>query len=380
MTETLHNAPIVLDNGSGTIRAGFAGEDLPKCYFPSFVGRPKHLRVLAGALEGDVFIGKRAEELRGLLKIRYPLEHGVVTNWDDMERIWQFVYQEELKTMSEEHPVLLTEPPLNPRSNRETAAQILFETFNVPALYTSIQAVLSLYASGRTTGIVLDAGDGVSHAVPVYEGFAVPSSIRRVDVAGRDVTEYLQLLLRKSGYVFHTSAEKEVVRTIKEKTGYVALDPKKEEKDWAQMGGRSESKTQEYTLPDGSKIKIGSERYRAPEILFEPEIIGLEYPGVHQMVVDAINRTDMDLRKSLFANIVLSGGSTLTKGFGDRLLHEVQRLAVKDMRIKIFAPPERKYSTWIGGSILAGLSTFRKMWVNIDDWHENPDIIHTKFN
>lgn len=102
MTETLHNAPIVLDNGSGTIRAGFAGEDLPKCYFPSFVGRPKHLRVLAGALEGDVFIGKRAEELRGLLKIRYPLEHGIVTDWDDMERIWQFVYQEELKTLSEE--------------------------------------------------------------------------------------------------------------------------------------------------------------------------------------------------------------------------------------------------------------------------------------
>ncbi len=102
MTETLHNAPIVIDNGSGTIRAGFAGEDLPKCYFPSFVGRPKHTRVLAGALEGDVFIGKRAEELRGLLKIRYPLEHGIVTDWDDMERIWQFVYQEELKTLSEE--------------------------------------------------------------------------------------------------------------------------------------------------------------------------------------------------------------------------------------------------------------------------------------
>ncbi|KAL2073258.1 hypothetical protein VTL71DRAFT_10582 [Oculimacula yallundae] len=381
MGDLLHNAPIVLDNGSGTIRAGFAGEDLPKCYFPSFVGRPKHLRVLAGALEGDVFIGQRAQELRGLLKIKYPLEHGIVTDWDDMERIWEWVYGEGLKTLSEEHPVLLTEPPLNPRSNRDTAAQILFETFNVPALYTSIQAVLSLYASGRTTGIVLDAGDGVSHAVPVYEGFAMPSSIRRIDVAGRDVTEYMQLLLRKSGYVFHTSAEKEVVRMIKEKVSYVAADPKKEEKEWAASSGKmgGDSRVVEYALPDGNKIKIGQERFRAPEILFDPEIIGLEYPGIHQIVVDAINRTDLDLRKSLFGNIVLSGGSTLTKGFGDRLLHEVQRLAVKDMRIKIFAPPERKYSTWIGGSILAGLSTFRKMWVSIDDWHENPDIIHTKF-
>ncbi|KAI9788394.1 MAG: Actin-like protein [Peltula sp. TS41687] len=377
--DTLHNAPIVLDNGSGTIRAGFAGDDLPKCYFPSFVGRPKHVRVLAGALEGDVFIGQRAQELRGLLKIRYPLEHGIVTDWKDMERIWQFVYNDELKTLSEEHPVLLTEPPLNPRTNRDTAAQILFETFNVPALYTSIQAVLSLYASGRTTGVVLDSGDGVSHAVPVYEGFSIPSSIRRIDVAGRDVTEHLQLLLRKAGYVFHTSAEKEVVRQIKEKTTYIAPDPRKEERDWIGSTGRMDGKAVEYVLPDGNKLRIGTERFRAPEILFDPEIIGLEYPGIHQIVVDAINRTDLDLRKSLYANIVLSGGSTLTKGFGDRLLHEVQRLAVKDMRIKIFAPPERKYSTWIGGSILAGLSTFRKMWVSIDDWHENPGIIHTKF-
>ncbi|KAI5284968.1 Actin-like protein [Ascosphaera aggregata] len=376
---TLHNAPIVLDNGSGTIRAGFAGEDLPKCYFPSFVGRPKHKRVLAGALEGDVFIGQRAQEVRGLLKIRYPLEHGIVTDWDDMEKIWQWVYEVELKTLSEEHPVLLTEPPLNPRTNRETAAQILFEQFNIPALYTSIQAVLSLYASGRTTGIVLDSGDGVSHAVPVFEGFAMPNSIRRIDIAGRDVTEHLQLLLRKSGYVFHTSAEKEIVRMIKEKTSYVAFDPKREEKEWSTLS-KADSKTQEYILPDGQRLKIGAERFRAPEILFDPEIVGLEYPGVHQIVVDAINRTDMDLRKALFGNIVLSGGSTLCKGFGDRLLHEVQRLAYKDMKIKIFAPPERKYSTWIGGSILAGLSTFRKMWVSIDDWHENPDTIHTKFN
>jgi centractin len=266
---------------------------------------------------------------------------------------------------------------LNPRSNRDTAAQILFETFNVPALHTSIQAVLSLYASGRTTGIVLDSGDGVSHAVPVYEGFAMPSSIRRIDVAGRDVTEYMQTLLRKSGYVFHTSAEKEVVRLIKESVSYVAHDPRKEERDWVGVKP-NESKFAEYVLPDGFKLKvrlfvlcsmfgqanilkIGAERFRAPEILFDPEIIGLEYPGVHQIVVDAINRTDLDLRKSLYSNIVLSGGSTLTKGFGDRLLTELQKLAVKDMRIKIFAPPERKYSTWIGGSILAGLSTFRKV-------------------
>lgn len=125
----------------------------------------------------------------------------------------------------------------------------------MPALYTSVQAVLSLYASGKTTGLVLDSGDGVSHAVPVFQGFAIPNSIRRIDVAGRDVTEHFQQLLRKSGRIFHTSAEKETVKDIKEKTGYVALDPAKEEKDWS-GSSRSEGKSVDYTLPDGQKLKV----------------------------------------------------------------------------------------------------------------------------
>jgi centractin len=211
---------------------------------------------MAGGLEGDSFIGSRAQELRGLLKIRYPLEHGIVTNWEDMESIWHYVYENELKTLPEEHPVLLTEPPLNPRANRDIAAQLMFEAFNVPALYMSIQAVLSLYASGRTTGVVLDSGDGVSHAVPVFEGFAIPNSIRRIDVAGRDVTEQMQLLLRKAGHVLHTSAEKEVVRMIKEKVCYVSLDPKREEKEWMNSYHKSDAKAVDYTLPDGHKIKV----------------------------------------------------------------------------------------------------------------------------
>ncbi|GJJ09677.1 Actin-2 [Clathrus columnatus] len=326
---------------------------------------------MAGALEGDVFIGRKAQEFRGLLKIKYPMEHGIVTDWDDMERIWGWIYAEELGTLSEEHPVLLTEAPLNPRTNRDIAAQIFFDTFNVPAMFTSIQAVLSLYASGRTTGVVLDSGDGVTHAVPVFEGFSMPHAIRRVDVAGRDVTDHLQLLLRKTGHNLHTTAEKEVVRTIKEKCCYVALNPAKEEKDNSVKPG-------EFRLPDGNTIALGQERFRAPELLFNPELVGLEYSGVHQVVVDSIHRVDLDLRKSLFSNIVLSGGSTLCQGFGDRLLNEVKKLAVKDVKIKIYAPPERKYSTWIGGSILAGLSTFKKMWVSAEEYQEDPDVIHKK--
>jgi centractin len=172
---------------------------------------------MTGGLELDLFIGQTAEEYRGLLSIRYPMEHGIVKDWIDMEKIWQHVYaKQQLNCNPEEHPVLLTEAPLNPRRNRERAAEIFFETFNVPALYMSMQAVLSLYSTGRTTGVVLDSGDGCTHAVPIYEGFALPHSVTRNDIAGRDVTKYLKLLLRKEGISFTTTAELEIVKSIKE--------------------------------------------------------------------------------------------------------------------------------------------------------------------
>ncbi|KAJ1918261.1 centractin- actin- protein of the dynactin complex [Mycoemilia scoparia] len=375
--DVLTNQPVVIDNGSGIIKAGFAGDDQPKSFFPACVGRLKHTRVMPGALDLANFVGTNAEDYRGLLKIKYPLEHGIVTDWDDMEKIWSYIYGEELKTLSEEHPVLLTEAPLNPLSNREQAAQIFFETFNVPAFYTSIQAVLSLYASGRTTGLVLDCGDGVSHTVPVYEGFTVPNAIRRIDLAGRDITEYLQVLLRKSGYKFNTSAEFEIVRQIKEKMCYITLDATREEKDIG-AGGLKGSANEIYRLPDARTIRIGTERFRAPEILFSPDIVGLEYPGVHQLIADSIERVDLDLRKNLYSNIVLSGGSTLIRGFGDRLLSELRKTVMQDVKLKIYAPPERKYSTWIGGSILASLSTFKKMWISAEEYQEDPDIIFKK--
>lgn len=346
------------------IKAGFAGDQIPKYCFPNYVGRPKHVRVMAGALEGDIFIGPKAEEHRGLLSIRYPMEHGIVKDWNDMERIWQYVYsKDQLQTFSEEHPVLLTEAPLNPRKNRERAAEVFFETFNVPALFISMQAVLSLYATGRTTGVVLDSGDGVTHAVPIYEGFAMPHSIMRIDIAGRDVSRFLRLYLRKEGYDFHSSSEFEIVKAIKERACYLSINPQKDE--------TLETEKAQYYLPDGSTIEIGPSRFRAPELLFRPDLIGEESEGIHEVLVFAIQKSDMDLRRTLFSNIVLSGGSTLFKGFGDRLLSEVKKLAPKDVKIRISAPQERLYSTWIGGSILASLDTFKKMWVSKKEYEED---------
>jgi len=368
--------PVIIDNGSGRVKAGFSGEDAPRAVFPSVVGRHKHRAAMIGIAQKETYVGDEAQSKKGILKLEYPIAHGIVTNWDDMEKIWNHTYYNELRVDPEEHNVMVTEAPMNPKVNREKITQIMFESFSVPGLYVAIQAILSLYASGRTTGIVLDSGDGVTHTVPVFEGFSLLHSIERLDLAGRDLTTYMVRILRERLPInLDTSSGREIVRTMKENTCFVSQNYQKD----LSNAEASVDLPQDYELPDGKVVSIASERFRVPEVLFNPGMIGKEAPGIHQLIQDSISKSDIDLRRALYENIVLSGGTTMFTGLEQRLQAEVGKLAPSSVKTRVIAPPERKYSVWMGGSILSGLSSFQDMWITKDEYEEAGQcIVHRK--
>ncbi|XP_054473984.1 uncharacterized protein LOC129106788 [Anoplopoma fimbria] len=368
--------PIVLDTGSGLMKAGFADQDLPNIIFPTIIGMPKYEEIMNGNLEREIYIGHGAQHMRGVLALKHPIKNGIINNWDEMEKIWHHTFQQ-LCVDPEDHPVLLTEAAMNPMGNRQRMVEIMFECFNVPFTYVAMQAVLALYAAGRTSGVVFDSGDGVSHSVPVFEGYCLPHAVQRFPLAGGDVTMHLKKLLQEQGVCMRTTAEMEIVREIKERCCCVAVDYEAE----LSRGGES-CREMHYTMPDGQIVTLATERFRAPEILFKPELIGRDHYGMHESVFKSILSSDIDLRRCFLGNIVLSGGNTLLPGLPERLQAEIRGLVpAAEMRngVRVTSPEDRDFSVWSGGAVLANLPAFSAAWISQEEYEEHgPQIVFRK--
>jgi len=369
---------VVLDNGSGMVKAGFAGEDAPQCVFPAIVGRPRAGTVtIQGGGSKTEYIGDEAIKLMGVLNLNYPIAAGIVESWEDMEKVWHHAFYNELRIApNEAKGVLLTEAPRNPKQNREKMVQLMFETFEVKNIYVAIQAVMSLYSAGRTTGLVVDAGDGVSHTVPVFEGFSLPHAVEKMEIAGRVLTNYMQRLLIGVGESFTSAAEIQIVRDIKEKHAYVAQNYA-EEKEAATKSAEHDI---QYTLPDKRVMLLpATVRMGCPELLFDPTLDGLACMSLPDLAWSSVQKADIDVRKELCKNIIMSGGSTMYEGIADRLKQELVNRAPAGAEIRIVASADRKYAVWKGGSTLASLSTFHSSWVTAEDYQEHgAAVIHRR--
>ena len=361
---------VVLDNGSSTLRAGFAGSDKPLIVFPSCIGSDKH-RVRMLGVGACSEIGSESQINRGIMAINYPIKRGKITDYDAMEKIWAHTFYSELKIDTLVTPVVTTHPINVSRQQVDKTSQIMFETFEMPSMFTQSSVMSTMYSSGRTTGVVVESGGGITQIVPFYEGFMLKEGAVYIDLGGADITEKLSKDLNsRGGTRFMSSSDQEIVREIKEKICYVA-ENYDNEKMYA-----PKTITKEYELPGYTTINVSSERFEAPEIMFQPHLAGMTCSSIQEATYTAIMKCNMDVRKDLWRNIVLSGSNTLMPGFVDRFKTELMALAPKKLQetpgeLRICANEERACSVWIGTSIIGSLTNFAGAWTTKQFYDEN---------
>eukprot|EP00756_Hemistasia_phaeocysticola_P025978 Hpha_TRINITY_DN16035_c2_g4::TRINITY_DN16035_c2_g4_i1::g.120374::m.120374/K05692/ACTB_G1; actin beta/gamma 1 len=393
----------VIDNGGWQTRAGFASEILPRCMLPTVVGAHRNKAVAVAMGGKDCYVGHACEERRGMLDVRHPIKDGVVVSWADMERLWASTIYDELRIAPDQHAFLVTESALSPRDHRrarERTTELFFEGFAAEGLYLAVNSVLSLYAAGLTTGIVVDSGRDLSMAVPVHEGYALTRQITTSPIAGAAVTEYLVDQLAAKGYRFTTANEMDIVTHIKETQCYVP-------QDYKQSISEMDQQATKYALPDGQEIRLEAERFRCGELLFnfglkegknltftlldekDERVESRVKPGLSTLLYESVTMCEASLRPRLYNNVVLAGGATMFEGTKDRLHSELLRMyrdahptenaegAIHPDGIRESA--QRAYSSWVGGSMLGMLTMFPHMLIQKQEYNElGPGVVHCK--
>lgn len=398
---------IVIDNGTGYTKLGYAGNREPQFIIPSTIAIKENMsvgdqasrRLTRGINDLDFYIGDEAVEAKGY-SMKYPIRHGIVEDWDLMERYWEQCIFKYLRAEPEDHYFLLTEPPLNTPENREYTAEIMFESFNVPGLYIAVQAVLALAASWTSrpvgertlTGIVIDSGDGVTHCIPVAEGYVIGSCIKHIPIAGKDITHFIQSLLRDRETNIPPEQSLETAKAIKERFCYICPDLAKEFEKYDKNPAKWIKQYQGHNniTKNPFEVDVGFERFLGPEIFFNPEIANSEFLApLSEIVDDCIQNSPIDVRRPLYKNIVLSGGSTMFRDFDRRLQRDIQRLVTarlktsnvsssqarlepKPIDVQVLSHHMQRYAVWFGGSMLASTSEFYSTYCHTkaqyDEW------------
>jgi actin-related protein len=355
MSEGFEEFPnIVIDNGSGFIRAGFCNDIEPQAIVSTSIMPKRKLNYLEPLDQNT----------------KNPIERGTITNITGINDLWSNIFYNELRVQPENHSVLLAISPLETKINKLEICRIMFETFNINSLYITSNAALSLYASGKSTGVVLHSDEGITYAVPIYNKKVIHHAVKSLNIGGRDITNYLMNLLSNDNISF-SEADRPIVYDIKNCLAYVAEDFEEELNNYYIY-----DKSKNYELPDGQVISVSSESFKCTEALFKPSLINSQDEGIHQILFNSIMSCDVNIRSDLFENIVLSGENTMFAGLKSRLLKEIKNLAQFEKNITIVEEPERDNMVWRGGSILASLATFQHEWINKMDYEHEKDKIY----
>ena len=355
---------VVIDAGSGLIKAGFGGEDGPRSIFNSIVGTPKQMELMVGMELQNRYVGDNAIARYEIMNFSYPIQRGEVTDWDKYENLMHYLLYSEMRVVPEEISILITEGPRTSRKNREKLTEILFETFNVKRLHIANSSMVGLYSYGKTSGLIVDSGYNVTSTVPVYEGYPLAHASLKINIGGEDLSKnLLSMITDKLDETYVDMKGRFLADDIKEKLGFVLLN----------QDDADDVKDSTYELPDGKKIELGSELYKANEILFNPDEDIQKEKGVmplKNMVVDSINKCDDEIKNDIKENICLTGGTTLLKNFPEKLKNEISDSS-EGINFNLSAEQERLFSTWIGGSIVSSLDNFQYMWVSKKEYNDN---------
>ncbi|KAM4037902.1 LOW QUALITY PROTEIN: actin-like protein 6B [Anomaloglossus baeobatrachus] len=400
---------LVFDIGSFSVRAGYAGEDCPKADFPTTLGVFSADESLTSEMEKDRKLSRAyyidttcLHVPRPLTEATSPLKNGMIEDWDAFQAILDHTFHKHLKSDPGLHPILMSEAPWNARAKREKLTELMFEHYNIPAFFLCKTAVLTAFANGRSTGLVLDSGATHTTALPVHDGYVLQQGIVKSPLAGDFITMQCRELFQEMGVEIippYMIASKEPVRegaapnwrkkdklpsVTKSWQNYMSneviqdfqasvlqVSDSYDEQVAAQMP------TVHYEMPNGYNTDYGAERLRIPEGLFDPSNVkglsGNTMLGVGHVVTSSIGMCDIDIRPGLYGSVIVTGGNTLLQGFNDRLNRELSQKTPPSMRLKLIASNssiERRFSSWIGGSILASLGTFQQMWISKQEYEE----------